>query len=133
VPLARHEAWLAGQLAQPTRYLLLLAETIDTGEPAGLIRFAINEEYSENEPETTVTLSYSLGPAHRGRGWAAPLLLAGTRAVLAAFPQVARVLGEVKADNVASVRAFGRAGFREVASSGPAGSRTFAWVAAPVA
>jgi spore coat polysaccharide biosynthesis predicted glycosyltransferase SpsG/RimJ/RimL family protein N-acetyltransferase len=133
VPLARHEAWLAGQLAQPTRYLLLLAETIDTGEPAGLIRFAINRENSDNEPGTTATLSYSLGPAHRGRGWAAPLLLAGTRAVLAAFPQVARVLGEVKADNVASVRAFGRAGFGEVTGSGTAGSRTFAWVAAPVA
>jgi hypothetical protein len=43
------------------------------------------------------------------------------------------VLGEVKADNVASVRAFRRAGFGEVAGSGPAGSRTFAWVAAPVA
>ena len=133
VPLARHEAWLAGQLAQPERYLLLLAEATDTGEPAGLIRFAITEENLDNKPETTATLSYSLAPAHRGRGWAAPLLLAGTRAVLTAFPQVARVLGEVKADNVASVRAFRRAGFGEVAGTGPAGSRTFAWVAAPVA
>jgi UDP-2,4-diacetamido-2,4,6-trideoxy-beta-L-altropyranose hydrolase len=134
VPLAQHEAWLASQLAQPARYLLLLAEITDTGEPAGLIRFALT---TDNElttaPEITATLSYSLAPACRGRGWAAPLLLAGTRAVLAAFPQVARVLGEVKADNVASVRAFQRAGFGEVAGTGPAGSRTFAWVAAPVA
>jgi UDP-2,4-diacetamido-2,4,6-trideoxy-beta-L-altropyranose hydrolase len=133
VPLAQHEAWLTNQLAQPARYLLLLAEATDTGAPAGLIRFAITEEDTDNEAETTATLSYSLAPACRGRGWAAPLLLAGTRAVLAAFPQVAQVLGEVKADNVASVRAFRRAGFSEVASSGPAGSRTFAWVAAPVA
>jgi len=128
VPLAQHEAWMANQLAQPERYLLLLAESADTGEPAGLIRFALT-----TAPETTATLSYSLAPACRGLGWAAPLLLAGTRAVLAAFPQVARVLGEVKADNVASVRAFRRAGFGEVAGTGPVGSRTFAWVAAPVA
>jgi UDP-2,4-diacetamido-2,4,6-trideoxy-beta-L-altropyranose hydrolase len=131
VPLARHEAWLASQLAHSERYLLLLAETSNTGEPVGLIRFAISSESPSSE--TTATLGYSLGPAHRGRGWAAPLLLAGTRAVLAAFPRVARVLGEVKADNVASVRAFRRAGFGEVAGSGPVGSRTFAWVAAPVA
>jgi len=133
VPLDRHEAWLAGQLAQPERYLLLLAEAADTGEPAGLIRFVINAERTDNEPKIAATLSYSLAPECRGRGWAAPLLLVGTRALLAAFLRVARVLGEVKADNVASVRAFRRAGFGEVAGTGPAGSRTFAWVAAPVA
>ena len=134
VPLARHEAWLAGQLAQPARYLLLLAEATATNEPAGLIRFALNTiNEPGTEPEPTATLSYSLAPECRGRGWAAPLLLAGTRAVLAAFPHVARVLGEVKADNVASVRAFRRAGYGEVAGTGPVGSRTFAWVAAPVA
>jgi spore coat polysaccharide biosynthesis predicted glycosyltransferase SpsG/RimJ/RimL family protein N-acetyltransferase len=134
VPLAQHEAWLAQQLAQPERYLLLLAEATDTGEPAGLIRFALTVDNElTNTPKTTATLSYSLASACRGRGWAAPLLLAGTRAVLAAFPQVGRVLGEVKAENVASVRAFRRAGFGEVVGTGSAGSRTFAWVAAPVA
>ena len=135
VPLAQHEAWLGSQLAQPERYLLLLAEAAETAEPAGLIRFALTteDEATTQKSVTIATLSYSLAPAYRGRGWAAPLLLAGTRAVLAAFPQVGRVLGAVKADNVASVRAFRRAGFAEVAGSGPAGSRTFAWVAAPAA
>lgn len=131
VPLARHEAWLTGQLAQPARYLLLLAEETATGTPVGLIRFALT---TDPEPVSAVaTLSYSLGAAYRGRGWAAPLLLAGTRAALAHWPQVAQVRGEVKADNLASVRAFRRAGYHEVAGNGPAGSRTFAWVAAPVA
>ena len=131
VPLTRHEAWLAGQLAQPTRYLLLLAEAVDTGEPAGLIRFALS--LASEDVTTTATLSYSLAPAYRGRGWAAPLLLAGTRALLAVFPQVGRVVGEVKADNLASVRAFRRAGFTEVPGSGPEGSLTFAWIAAAAA
>jgi UDP-2,4-diacetamido-2,4,6-trideoxy-beta-L-altropyranose hydrolase len=130
VPLAQHEAWLTGQLAQPAHYLLLLAETADTQLPVGLIRFALTDS---EQASAVATLSYSLGSAYRGRGWAAPLLLAGTRAALAHWPQVAQVRGEVKADNLASVRAFQRAGYHEVTGSGPAGSRTFAWVAAPVA
>ena len=123
-----HAAWLARVLADATRHLLLLAETTDTSQPAGLIRFALPA--NETDP---AMLSYSLAPAWRGRNWAAPLLVAGTREMLARFPQVREVRGEVKDDNVASVRAFGRAGFSEVASNGPAGSRTFAWIAAPAA
>ena len=127
VSLAQHEAWLAGQLAQPGHYLLLVAETTDTAAAAGLIRFAIAPG---SQGLATATLSYSLGPAYRGRGWAAPLLLAGTRAVLARFPQVRRVLGTAKATNEASVRAFWRAGYEQVGEAGPAGSLTFVWTAA---
>lgn len=130
VPLARHEAWLAGQLAQPERYLLLLAEDAATGTAAGLIRFALSTDTSHH---TTATLSYSLAPECRGRGWAAPLLLAGTRAVLAQFPQLTQVLGEVKPTNVASVRAFRRAGYARASGAGPAGGLTFVWTAAPAA
>ena len=129
VPLARHEAWLAGQLAQPQRSLLLLAEDSATGTAAGLIRFAI----TTTQGVATAVLSYSLAPECRGRGWAAPLLLAGTRAVLAQFPEVRQVIGEVKSDNVASVRAFRRAGYALAAGAGPAGGLTFVWMAAPMA
>ncbi|MGI4833479.1 MAG: UDP-2,4-diacetamido-2,4,6-trideoxy-beta-L-altropyranose hydrolase [Janthinobacterium lividum] len=130
VPRARHEAWLASQLSQPERYLLLVAEHLDQRPPVGTIRFALG---TDEQGDPVATLSYSLDPAYRGQGLAAPLLLAGTRAALAQWPRVAQVRGEVKADNVASIRAFERAGFAEVAGSGPAGSRTFAWVAAPAA
>ena len=129
VPLTWHETWLASQLAQPARYLLLLAEETATGAPVGLIRFAL----ATDTEQPVATLSYSLGPAFRGRGWAAPLLLVGTRVALARWPQLAQVRGAVKADNLASVRAFGRAGYQPVAGGGPAGSRTFAWVGAPAA
>lgn len=130
VPLARHEAWLATQLAHPDRYLLLLAEASTTGAAAGLIRFVISPD---GQAGPTATLSYSLAPECRGRGWAAPLLLAGTRAVLAHFPQVRQVVGEVKATNEASVRAFGRAGYARASEAGPAGGLTFVWTAAPAA
>jgi len=127
VPLAQHETWLTNQLAHPERYLLLLAEEAITSAPAGLIRFVIN---TDNQGKLTATLSYSLAPACRGRGWAAPLLLAGTRAVLAQFPEVGRIIGEVKATNEASVRAFRRAGYAQAAEAGPAGGLTFVWIAA---
>ena len=130
VPLARHETWLANQLAHPDRYLLLLAEDTDTGMPAGLIRFVIT---AASQAASTATLSYSLAPECRGRGWAAPLLLAGTRAVLAQFLHIRQVVGEVKATNVASVRAFRRAGYALAGEAGPAGGLTFVWTAAPVA
>ena len=130
VPPARHEAWLANQLAHPDRFLLLLAEDTETGAPAGLIRFIIS---ADNQEDITATLSYSLAPACRGRSWAAPLLLAGTRAVLARFPGVGHVLGEVKPANEASVRAFRRAGYALADAPGPAGGLTFVWMAAPAA
>lgn len=125
VSLPHHEAWLTKQLMQPERYLLLLAEETATGQQAGLIRF----EFSSDKQH--ITLSYSLDPAFRGRGWAAGLLLVGTRAALAYWPAATRVVAEVKTNNVASVRALQRAGYREVLGSGPTGSCTFVWVAAP--
>jgi len=130
VPLAGHEAWLANQLAHPECYLLLLAEESATGAAAGLIRFVIS---TNGEADPTAVLSYSLAPEYRGRGWGAPLLLAGTRAVLARFSQLRQVLGEVKADNVASMRAFRRAGYAPAGEAGPAGGLTFVWTAAPAA
>jgi UDP-2,4-diacetamido-2,4,6-trideoxy-beta-L-altropyranose hydrolase len=130
VPLAQHDAWLANQLAHPDRYLLLLAEDATTGMPAGLIRFAVT---TAHQAGATAVLSYSLAPECRGRGWAAPLLLAGTRAVLAHFSAVRRVVGEVKAANEASVRAFRRAGYALAGGAGPAGGLTFVWTAAPAA
>lgn len=128
VPPGRHETWLAAQLAAPDHHLLLLAETTDANAPAGLIRFTLSQD---SQAEWQATLSYSLAAGCRGRGWAAPLLLAGTRAVLRQFPRVRRVLGHVKASNEASVRAFRRAGFALAPEPGPADGLTFAWIAAP--
>jgi UDP-2,4-diacetamido-2,4,6-trideoxy-beta-L-altropyranose hydrolase len=130
VPLPQHEAWLANQLAHPDRYWLLLAEESTTGLAAGLIRFVIA---GDSQAGPIATLSYSLAPECRGRGWAAPLLLGGTRAVLAQFPQARQVVGEVKAANEASVRAFRRAGYALAGEAGPAGGLTFVWTAAPAA
>ena len=121
VPRAAHEAWFSTRLAD-AQALLLLAENVATGAPVGLIRFQVEAQ--------TATLSYQLAAEWRGLGLAAPLLLAGTAAVQKQYPQVRRVRGQVQATNLASGRAFERAGFsRETtAADAPVGSLTFEWI-----
>lgn len=113
-----HEQWLAARLQDPNA-LLLLAQDAATGRPAGLIRFAIEEEKA--------TLSYLLDAAFRGRGLAPLLLLAGTRRVEEHFPAVRRVVGHVQEANVASVRAFERAGYELLPATSADGALTFIW------
>jgi UDP-2,4-diacetamido-2,4,6-trideoxy-beta-L-altropyranose hydrolase len=126
VPPPEHEQWLAARLHDPNS-LLLLAEDAATGRPVGLIRFQV-----EN---TQATLSYLLDAAFRGRGLAPLLLLAGTRRATAAFPAVRQVVGHVQPANVASVKAFERAGFRQVLSNRhddqPTTALTFCWLTDP--
>ena len=121
VAQADHEQWLAARLADENA-LLLLAQDAATGRSAGLIRFTVEDE--------TATLSYLLDADFRGRGLAPLLLLAGTRRLLAHFPQVRRVRGHVQAANAASVHAFERAGFQPEVPAEAADSLTFAWLGA---
>jgi UDP-2,4-diacetamido-2,4,6-trideoxy-beta-L-altropyranose hydrolase len=100
----KHEQWLAARLQDPNS-LLLLAEDAATGQPLGLIRFQVEAGQA--------TLSYLLDAAFRGRGLAPLLLLAGTRLATAAFPAVRQVVGHVQPTNMASVKAFERAGFQQ--------------------
>lgn len=122
-PVARptHEAWLQARLADP-QALLLLAGDAATRAAVGLIRFQVADQ--------TATLSYQLAADWRGRGLAAPLLLAGTAAAAAYFAGLRQVRGHVQASNGASVRAFERAGFSRQAGvpDAPAGSLTFVWI-----
>ncbi|MBX0290145.1 UDP-2,4-diacetamido-2,4,6-trideoxy-beta-L-altropyranose hydrolase [Hymenobacter sp. HSC-4F20] len=118
VSRSNHEQWLAARLQDPNA-LLLLAQDAATGRPAGLIRFAIEEEKA--------TLSYLLDAAFRGRGLAPLLLLAGTRRLAEHFPQVRQVVGYVQGANVPSVRAFERAGFQQLPEASTDGVLTFGW------
>ncbi|WP_081910517.1 UDP-2,4-diacetamido-2,4,6-trideoxy-beta-L-altropyranose hydrolase [Hymenobacter sp. APR13] len=120
-PVARpaHEQWLAARLQDPAS-LLLLAEDAASGQPLGLIRFQVEE--------ARATLSYLLDARFRGQGLAPLLLLAGTRVLAQTFGSVRQVVGHVQVANVASVKAFERAGFQLNTEAGPApDSVTFSW------
>lgn len=109
IPWDDHVAWLDRVLASPA--IDLRVACLD-GEPIGQVRL-------DRDAEGT-TLHYSLAPEHRGRRLAAPLLIAATsertsgpgRDQAPRGPEVPRlaVRARVKADNLASRRAFELAG-----------------------
>ncbi|HEX8429346.1 UDP-2,4-diacetamido-2,4,6-trideoxy-beta-L-altropyranose hydrolase [Hymenobacter sp.] len=115
-----HERWFAARLTDPES-LILVVEQPGTGYLMGLIRFQVTNQQA--------TLSYSLAAAHRGQGLAPLLLLAGTRQITQKFPAVRQVLGHVQPENLASCKAFARAGYRKLTPSNP-DSVTYAWEAA---
>lgn len=59
----------------------------------------------------------TVAPGWRGAGWAGPLIDAGATATLAAWPQVHRLVAEIRRDNVPSQRAFHAADFDPVDAS----------------
>ncbi|MBD2715011.1 UDP-2,4-diacetamido-2,4,6-trideoxy-beta-L-altropyranose hydrolase [Microvirga sp. STR05] len=125
VPQPAHEQWFAARLEDPNS-LLLVAEDAASGQPVGLIRFQAEG--------TEATLSYLLDAAYRGRGLAPLLLLAGTRMAVHFFARVRQIVGHVQTANVASVKAFERAGYHQSAKPlTPApDSVSFVWEAAEV-
>ncbi|TXI39852.1 MAG: GNAT family N-acetyltransferase [Mycobacterium sp.] len=101
IPLDEHRAWFDRRLADPnTDHAIALLD----GTPIGQVRF---------ERSSTWTLNYLVAPEHRGRGLAAPMLVAATRR-LSAGPNAIEAL--VKPGNTASSAALDLAGFRLVES-----------------
>lgn len=96
-----HVAWLERRLADP-RSELYIAES--AGAAVGQVRL-------DREDDSTAVVSVTVAPEARGRGLAAPMLRA-----LASATQlgVRRLRAEVKPDNASSLRAFARAGYREL-------------------
>jgi RimJ/RimL family protein N-acetyltransferase len=96
-----HARWWGEALAN-AELILLIGE--EGGGPVGVIAFGSREPGSWEA-------SMHLGPEHRGRGLAAPLLDA---AIAYAFPDgPPRLLAQIKPENAGSRRVFERCGFRE--------------------
>ncbi|MFI7674969.1 GNAT family N-acetyltransferase [Actinophytocola sp. NPDC049390] len=96
VPAAEHRAWLAGTLASPDCRLFVADHG---GRPVGTVRF--------DRDGDTWEVSLTVAPSARGRGLAAPMLLAAERAL---GPAVIRA--NVHHSNAASLAVFRRAGYR---------------------
>jgi RimJ/RimL family protein N-acetyltransferase len=75
---------------------------LDGERPLGLARFDMQSH--------SATVSVSIDAEFRGQGWGARLIRKACEAFFAACP-VARVKAYIKPDNVASQKAFAKAGF----------------------
>lgn len=101
IPLHEHERWLRSKLTdERCRFFLVLGPS---GEPVGTARF----DFTSSE---RAEISLSLAPEARGRRLATPAIEAALRA-LAESAQPEEVVAFIKAENLASLRAFERAGF----------------------
>ncbi|RIJ41972.1 UDP-2,4-diacetamido-2,4,6-trideoxy-beta-L-altropyranose hydrolase [Pontibacter oryzae] len=99
--LEGHSRWLQARLADE-RTKLYIAEV--AGEPAAHIRFELKS--------STATISYLIGPGFRGRGLGHVVLQKGTDRLVRQNPDLRLIEGLVQRDNIASVRAFEKAGFQ---------------------
>ncbi|MBI4060197.1 MAG: GNAT family N-acetyltransferase, partial [Elusimicrobia bacterium] len=101
ISFASHQRWLASKLADD-RCALWIAEDA-SGKPVGQLRLDLS-------PSGAGVVNIAVAPKRRGQGW-------GT-AMLRGLPKktgkrrVKRLRAVVKADNLASVMAFLKAGFR---------------------
>ncbi|GAB3817315.1 UDP-2,4-diacetamido-2,4,6-trideoxy-beta-L-altropyranose hydrolase [Pontibacter rugosus] len=98
--LESHTRWFKDKLADP-HTVIYIAEV--KGKPAAQIRFKVQN--------TTATLGYLISAEFRGKGLGHILLSKGVEQLLAQNPGILVVEGLVQRDNIASVRAFEKAGF----------------------
>jgi len=103
VDLASHLQWLQRKLASPDALMFIACD--QTGQPVGQIRLDI-----ENGD---ALIDFTIAPAMRGQKLASRLLRLGCLPVLRR-QIVRRMVGYVRSENVASQRAFLRAGFESM-------------------
>jgi UDP-2,4-diacetamido-2,4,6-trideoxy-beta-L-altropyranose hydrolase len=103
ISLENHQHWFAKRLASPTSHLFVLEQD---SIPVGQIRF---DETEQNLFE----IGYSIAQNMRGKGFGADLLEYGVTEIRAITPAPFRIFGRVKIENLASAKAFLRAGFLE--------------------
>lgn len=96
----KHIEWLNKVLADPNRTLYLLH---DHDVPVAQVRFDIKEMEAE--------ISLTIAPELRGCGYALPVIQAGVKEFVKSHKNADTIIARIKAENVASIRVFERAGF----------------------
>lgn len=99
VTAAEHASWLAARLVDPETRLWIAEED---GQPVGQVRVDLRDG--------TGTVSIGIAPAHRGHG-VGSAVLAAMLVEMEREPRAVRLRAETRSTNIASLRAFERAGF----------------------
>lgn len=102
IPLEDHRAWFRNTLVNPDR-VLLIGEI--SGDPVGVLRYDFTGEQA--------LISVYLVPGGQGQGVGTELIRSGSRWLRQNRPEVKIVNAEIMRSNLASLRAFVRAGYQE--------------------
>lgn len=100
VPLADHRTWFARTLADHDRGLWIGEQD---GEEAGVVRFDRKGDFA--------LVSVYLVPGQSGKGFGTALIAAGCRKATETWPDLVAIDAEILPDNIASAKAFAKAGF----------------------
>ncbi len=107
-----HAAWFARTQADTDSLhwiLMVCDEENDDAQPAGVLRLTKHQE------SAAYRISYSIASAWRGRGLGSLLLEMAKMWTAALCLTCTELYGEVKAENIASVRCFEKAGYEKAA------------------
>ncbi len=97
---AVHEAWFEKCLNNPQR-ILLIAES--EGQPVGVLRYDLSE--------TEALTSIYLVPGKSGKSYGSQILKQGSEWMKQKYPQIKLFKAEIRDDNLASQKAFSKAGY----------------------
>jgi len=104
IKIKEHRQWLARSIAMPQRILLMAEDR--QGNAIGRIQIDFT-----NENMNSVTIGIIVGLEHRARGLGTILIEKSTSALFKAEKKVQQIVAQVKPGNLASERAFRKAGF----------------------
>lgn len=104
INLNEHRAWFKKILKNPRCHLYIILNLAN--EEIGTVRFDEKDDQAE--------INIVLAPEFRGRGYGNEVILLSSRSFLAAHPEVSKIVAQVKEENIASVRAFLKSGYKEV-------------------
>lgn len=103
-----HVAWFSRKLTDPNVLLLVFVVQGESGDPVGQVRF-------EKQPDGEAIIGVSVDASFRGKGLASWLIQAAVQTYQEDWGDVP-ITAYIKPENVASVRAFERAGFVQQSS-----------------
>lgn len=98
-----HERWFAAKLNDPKTTLYI---AYWEGQKIGTIRY--------DERDRGIFVSVTLGPDFLGKGFGSKLISSGTQQFLREKSPDKPILAEIRSDNIASIKAFQKAGFEEI-------------------
>lgn len=107
IPYDNHVAWFNKLLSSKDQLQYILMEGSSYKDtPVGQIRISLSEDKKEG------LIGYSIDPKFRGRGYGRRILELIQTAIKADCPEIKRLIGRVKEDNISSKSAFTGAGFK---------------------